>query len=72
MPAISPSGINSSRLDLKPTTSALTVGAFRPPLRISQISPTCAAGPMLSTTSPITCVTKPLARTVSRRVTRDR
>ena len=54
MPAVSPSGTDSSRPSRNPTTSTGS-GAPRP-VRTSQISPTLAAGPGDSTSRPTTRV----------------
>ncbi len=57
MPAMSASGTDSSRPSRNPTTS---MGIDPPsPSRTSQISPTLACGPSLSTTRPTTRVTWP-------------
>src|SRR2546425_2941286 len=62
-PARSPSGMRSTRSDLKPTTSAKM-----PPLSLvetRQSEPSGAPGPVASRTRPITSVPRPLTRTES-------
>src|SRR5947199_1103878 len=62
-PARSPSGMSSTRPVRKPTTSAKMPPWSRVEMRQSE--PTGAPGPLASTTSPITAVTRPLTRTAS-------
>src|SRR5213594_1289306 len=62
-PARSPSGMSSTRPVRKPTTSAKMPPWSRVEMRQSE--PTGAPGPLASTTSPITSVTRPLTRTAS-------
>ncbi len=63
-PAASPSGISRVRPSRKPTTSACSGGrpVRWPGRRISQRSPMPASGPLLSTTRPMSWLTRPLSR----------
>src|SRR5439155_1354966 len=69
-PARSPSGMSSTRPVRKPTTSAKIPPLSRVEMRQSE--PTGAPGPLASTTSPITSVTRPLTRTASSSPSRRR